>query len=283
MRDRVGRLMVGAAFVVTALAGCGIDVELTSSGGGRVGQLATFRATVTNVSACPMRMSDPNSAFILATFIPRVVLEDTPIAPFCGIGQQAPPALSTSLTSQDASTLADAHAEVMALASQSAPTTCSAPGVYCENVANYAAVCELQLDPGASKTVTCTAPRPDSPGPLYSLVFAGADVEGVCKAGMNQGQACDTGSGAPCGSAANCGDGICTGGTNASNGCDVDSECPGGSCTRCIENNNALTGLGFACLAATNAAPAPALSPIGGAGALAGLAALAFWRLRRRG
>ncbi len=122
-------------------------------------------------------------------------------------------------------------------------------------------------------------------GNYYVLAFAGPfTFPGVCTAGSDDpGAACTGSSDCPNG---DCESGICTAGTNTGNGCNTDSECDnddGGVCTACqpqLQSNDVTVFI--ACEAGRTGSLAPALSPWAMVlGALL-LASLAYTGLRMR-
>lgn len=271
---RTGAL-IASSFALVFLAGCGVELDITG------GQNGAFQVKVTNVSACPLADFDDdeggaNLAFV--PYLPAAVVEESEfLALACGVGGQPPPAMSTQLAGAGEFPLDAARLQVASLQQLAAAATCSGSGVTCESQdEGVACVIEGTLNAGDMRTLTCQATPPAGPGPFYTLAFSSLEADGVCKAGANQGQACDEDD--DCAGVDSCGDGICSGGTNDGLGCDADGDCGGGTCVDCNDGG----GLGLACLAAAGPAPAPALAPAGLAGALAALAGLAYWRLRRR-
>lgn len=274
MRARTVGLAVAVG--MSWLAGCGLDVQMSSSGGVLPGQPATFTIELTNNSACPVSgLLQPGDNVSFAAFLTETEAQE--FASLCGLGTAPPPALSHDLATADEVPLDALRTAALAIAASSVPATCSGADLTCSPTAGGAA-CSLAavLAPGASRTLTCQATRPADSGRLYSVASSTLDATGVCKAGVNQGLACAEDS--DCGGTMDaCASGVCAGGGNAGNGCDVDGECPDSSCTSCV----AGLGMGAACLAAVGPAPAPALAPFGLGAGLIGLAALAYRRLRQ--
>lgn len=279
--------LAATVFVGMALAtaGCGVDLTITAPANVLPNQEQMFQIKAENVSACPLVSGDAFDLLVLP-FVPRGDL-DGEFELICQL-DGAPPAFSVSESLADPAeaALADARAMVMQFAASgvAAMATCSGMGATCqqEEEGGFSfTVCDLpDIAPGAMTTLDCTATVPaDASGQLLTLAFTSLAADGVCKAGMNQGDACELD--ADCsGMADSCGSGICDGGMNDTFGCDGDGDCMGGTCIACDNE----FGLGIAC--AESAAPVIAKAPTAGpwslAAGIAALTALGWRRLRRQ-